>query len=71
MKRRFAVLLITGVLLVGQAAPLRAATRDTESARHEVRAFFVKAVKQVKKILTIIPADEYPTPPKPCTPSCP
>jgi hypothetical protein len=65
MRRRFAILLITGVVLVGAVSPASAANRDSVSSKQPVREFFLKAVKQVKNILHLAPAEDYPLPPRP------
>ena len=70
MKRRIAVLIVTGVFLVGSANPAVAASRDS-SARTVVREFVAKAVKEIKSILRLEPAEEFPTPPNPCQTGCP
>lgn len=70
MKRHIAVLVVTGVLLVGPAGSASALNREPGSPQQSFRASVIKAVKQLKNVFRISTAD-YPTLPKPCTPGEP
>ena len=71
MKRRIAVLVFAGVLLVGHSAPAFALNRSKESSDRPFRQLVIKAVKQLKSVLRIAPAEDMPIPPRPCTPGTP
>lgn len=67
MKRRFAALVLTTVLLAAHSAHALAATRDTTPRERTFREFVVKAVKQLKNFLGISAEEDNPVPPRPCT----
>lgn len=68
MKQRIATLIVTGVLLAGPTTSAFALSREANSPRQHFRERFVKAVKQVKNLLRVTPTEDFPLPPKPCTP---
>lgn len=65
MKRRFAALVLTTVLILGHSAPALAASRDTTSRDRTVHDVVLAVVKHLKNIFGISSDDDWPTPPKP------